>query len=74
VLLDSNGGFLTGEESIMDLALTAEKLASMNKTDLTAIATLPAHPGVYQIRAIVHEGMRGKIAAQTSPAEVRPPK
>ena len=32
-LLDANGGFVTGKESIMDLALTDEKLASLGRTD-----------------------------------------
>ncbi len=72
VLLDSNGAFITGEESIMELALTNEKLASINKTGLTAIATLPAYPGVYQVRTIVREGMKGSLAAATTLVEVRP--
>lgn len=70
-LLDPNGGFVSGEESIMDLALTDEKLASVQKTGLTAIATLKAQPGLFQIRAIVREGMKGSLAAQSAAVEIR---
>ena len=37
-----------------------------------AIATLPAQPGLYQVRTIVREGMKGNLAAATRPVEVRP--
>jgi VWFA-related protein len=71
VLLDANGGFVTGKESIMDLALTDEKLASLKKTGLTAVATLDAHAGTFQVRTIVREGMKGSLAAITTPVELR---
>ena len=70
-LLDSKGGFVTGKESIMDMALTDEKLASMRKDGLKAIATLNAPPGTYQIRAIVREGVKGTLAAITTLVEVQ---
>jgi hypothetical protein len=69
-LLDPSGAFVTGEESIMDLALTDEKLASLNTTGLTVVATLQAHAGVFQVRTIVREGMKGGLAALTTPFEV----
>ena len=71
VLLDANGGFVTGKESIMDLALTDEKLASLKKTGLTAVATLNADAGTFQVRTIVREGMKGSLAAITTPVELR---
>ena len=69
-LLDASGGFVTGKESIMDLALTDEKLASFKKTGLTAVATLDAYAGVFQVRTVVREGMKGSLAAITTPVEV----
>jgi hypothetical protein len=71
VLLDPNGGFVSGQESIMDLALTDEKLASCKKTGLTAVATLNAQSGIFQVRTVVREGMKGSLAAVTTPVEVR---
>jgi hypothetical protein len=72
VLLGSDGGFVAGKESIMDLALTDEKLASLRHTGLTAVATLDTRPGVFQVRALVREGMKGRLAAQTMPVRILP--
>ena len=70
-LIDAKGEFVTGKESIMDLALTGIKLASMRKDGLKAITTLNAPAGIYQVRAIVREGVKGTLAAITIPVEVR---
>jgi VWFA-related protein len=70
-LLDANGNFVTGKESIMDLALTDEKLASLKKDGLKTIATLNAPAGSYQVRTIVREGMKGGLTASTSAVELR---
>jgi len=69
-LLDANGNFVTGKESIMDLALTDEKLASLKKDGLKTIATLNAPAGNYQVRTIVREGMKGGLAASTTALEL----
>jgi len=70
-LLDANGGFVAGKESIMDLALTDEKLASLKKDGLKTVATLNAPAGIYQVRTIVREGMKGGLTASTSAVELR---
>jgi hypothetical protein len=70
-LLDANGSFVTGKESIMDLALTDEKLASLQKSGLKTIATLNAPAGNYQVRTVVREGMKGSLTASTTPVELR---
>lgn len=70
-LLDRNGSFVTGEESIMDLALADEKLASLKKSGLKAVATLNAPPGIYQVRTVVREGMKGALSASTTAVELR---
>jgi VWFA-related protein len=66
-LLDQNGAFVTGKESIMDLSLTDERLASFQKDGLKTMATLNAPSGVYQVRTIVREAMKGNLAASTTP-------
>jgi hypothetical protein len=71
-LLDSNGAFVTGKEAIMDLALTDEKLASLQEEGLKAVATLNAPAGTYQLRAIVREGIKGSLAASTIPVDLHP--
>jgi VWFA-related protein len=70
-LLDAKGEFVTGKESIMDMALTEEKLTSMRRDGLKAIATINAPAGIYQVRTVVREGVKGALAAITTPMEVR---
>jgi VWFA-related protein len=71
-LLDSTGNFVTGKEAIMDLALTDEKLASLQEEGLKAVATLTAPAGTYQLRTIVREGMKGALTASTLPVDLHP--
>jgi VWFA-related protein len=70
-LLDSNGGFVTGEESIMELALTDERLASLRK-GFKVVGTLTAPAGSYQVRTVVRENTTGRLAASTAAVELRP--
>lgn len=70
-LLDSSGGFVTGKEAIMDLALTDEKLAELRMDGLKAVATLTAPSGTYRVRTIVREAMKGSLAASTLPVDLR---
>jgi hypothetical protein len=70
-LLNAKGEFVTGKESIMDLALTDEKLASLKKGGLKTVATLDAPPGVYQVRTVVREGMKGSLTASITTIELR---
>jgi VWFA-related protein len=70
-LLDSNGNFVTGKESILDLALTGERLASLEKTGLKTAATLTAPAGIYQVRTIVREAVKGQLAASTEAVQLR---
>jgi VWFA-related protein len=69
-LLDANGGFVTGQESIMELALTDERLASLKK-GFKVVGTLTAPAGSYQVRTVVREGMTGRLSASTAPVELK---
>jgi len=70
-LLDAGNSFVTGKESIMDLSLTDEKLASLKKDGLKAVATLNVPAGVYHVRTIIREAMKGSLAASTIPIDLR---
>jgi VWFA-related protein len=70
-LLDSSGGFVTGKESIVDLALSDAKLASFKRDGLKTVATLDAPPGVYRVRTVVREAVKGGLAAITTAVELR---
>jgi hypothetical protein len=71
VLLDGDGGFVTGVESTMDLALTDATFSSLQKDGLRTVATLDAAPGTYQLRTIIREGMKGSLGAATAKVELR---
>ncbi|HTX34801.1 MAG TPA: VWA domain-containing protein [Bryobacteraceae bacterium] len=71
VLLDPNGGFVTGVESTMDLALTDSTLTSFRKDGLRTVARLDAAPGIYHVRTVVREGMKGNLGASTAAVELR---
>ena len=70
-LLDSNGGFVAGKESMMELDLTDERLVSMKKSGLGGAISLAAPPGSYQVRTIVREAVKGALFASTTPVELR---
>jgi hypothetical protein len=61
----------SGKESIMERALTDEKLAALKKDGLKTVATLNAPPGIYRVRTIVREGTKGSLAASTTAVELR---
>jgi VWFA-related protein len=70
-LLDSNGGFVTGKEAVMDLSLTDGKLESLKMDGLKGVLTLQAPAGSYQVRALVREAMKGNLAAYTVPVQLK---
>jgi len=55
----------------MDLALSDERLVSMKHDGLKGVVTLSAPPGEYRVRAIVREGMKGKLSAWPVPIELK---
>jgi hypothetical protein len=70
-LLDTNGNFVIGKEATMRLALSDEKFASLKKGGLKTVATLNAAAGIYQVRTVVREGMKGGLSTSTSAVELR---
>ncbi len=69
-LLDANGSFVTGKESILELALTDRKLASLQKSGLRTAATLSVPAGIYRARTIVREAMKGNLGASTTAVDL----
>ncbi len=69
-LFDNSGGFVTGQESIMELAVTDERLASLRK-GVRVVGTLTAPAGTYQLRTVVREAMAGHLAASTAAVELK---
>lgn len=71
-LLDAGNSFVTGKEAVMDLSLTDEKLASLQKDGLKAVTTISVPAGIYHVRTVIREAMKGSLAASTIPIDLRP--
>ncbi len=55
VLENSAGEYLMGKQAVMDLSLTAPRLASMQASGIKAVMSFAAVAGQYSIRAVVRE-------------------
>jgi len=64
-LYDLHGTFITGKEAEMDLALKPVSYERLTNSGITAILSLEAPPGFYSLRAVVQDGVQGKITAET---------
>jgi VWFA-related protein len=71
VLENAAGEYVAGKQAVMDLALTASKLASMQATGIKAMMTFAATPGKHSIRAVVREAGQNRIAASTTEFEIQ---
>ena len=71
VLENAAGEYVTGKQAVMDLALTAPKLASMQATGIKAVMSFAALPGDYWIRTVVREAGANRIGAATARFEIR---
>lgn len=70
-LFDSAGGFLTGQETIMDLELkddTRQKLASKG---IDAKLSLQLANGSYRLRSVVQEEASGRMAALSKDLQIQ---
>ena len=70
VLENAAGEYVAGKEAVMDLALTAPKLASMQATGIKAVMSFAAAPGDYWVRTVVREAGANRIGAATARFEL----
>jgi VWFA-related protein len=68
---DQQGKMVTAKEGRMDLALKPETYDRLAGTGVNAELTFQMPPGVYKLRAVVAEAVKGGIAASTYPIDVR---
>ncbi len=68
---DAQGKMATAKEGKMDLTLKPETYDRLVKEGVNAELTLRMPPGVYKLRAVVGEAVKGGIAASTYPIDVR---
>lgn len=60
-LLDSNGGFITGKEGELDLALKPGTLSRLQRSGFTATMRLAAPAGKYRFRAVIADDFAQRI-------------
>jgi len=68
---DSQGKIVAAKEGRMELALKPETYGRMSGTGVNADLTFQMPPGVYKLRAVVEEAVKGGIASSTYPIDVR---
>ena len=68
---DSQGKIVAAKEGRMELALKPETYGRMSGTGVNADLTFQMPPGVYKLRAVVEEAVKGGIASSTYPVDVR---
>lgn len=68
---DAQGKMVTAKEGRMDLALKPETYNRLVKEGLNAELSFQMPPGVYKLRAVLGEAVKGGIAASTYPIDLR---
>jgi VWFA-related protein len=68
---DSQGKMAAAKEGRMDLALKPETYQRLSGSGVNADLSFPMPPGVYKLRVVVEEAVKGGIASSTYPIEVR---
>jgi hypothetical protein len=68
---DSQGKIVAAKEGRMELALKPETFGRMSGTGVNADLTFQMPPGIYKLRAVVEEAVKGGIASSTYPIDVR---
>jgi hypothetical protein len=71
VLSDTNGTFVTGKRSVLELNLKDATFQRFAKSGFTTALTIKAPPGTYAVRAVVEDAMDSKLAAASSRVEVK---
>lgn len=70
-LLDAQGSVVVGKEAQMQFALKPDSFARFSKSGINADLTLAALPGVYRLRVVVEEGLRGEISTTTQDVQIQ---
>jgi hypothetical protein len=70
-IFDEQGAFVTGKEAVMDLRLKPATLAQMQTTGIRAVESFYLSKGTYTVREVVRELVQNRLAASTTPLELR---
>ena len=70
-LLDEKGVFVTGRETVIDMAFQQSTYARFLEQGVNAVVQLEAPPGVYRLRGVVEEAGAGRLSTFTERVEIR---
>jgi VWFA-related protein len=70
-LLDAKGNLVAAKEGRMDLDLSEATFERLSQTGINAKLSLEAPRGRYRLRAIVEEGVEGKMSTSSQAVEIR---
>ena len=69
-LFNGSGAFVTGEQGLVEMALSKKSLEHLTRRGLNATVVLQAPEGNYRLRAVIEEVRSGKIFAASRPADI----
>jgi VWFA-related protein len=70
-LLNEQGVFVTGRESVIDMAFKESTYARLLEQGINAMVQLEAPPGIYRLRGVVEEAGDGRLSSFTERVEIR---
>jgi hypothetical protein len=70
-LFDSQGNFVTGKQSDMELALKQENFDRFSITGINGVMSLEAPPGTYRLRMVVQEAVHGTMMTTSKDIQVQ---
>jgi hypothetical protein len=70
-VFDGQGNFVTGKQAVMDLRVKPATLARMQTTGIHAVESFSLPKGSYTVREVVRELVQDRMAASTTPLELR---
>lgn len=70
-LLDEQGVFVTGRESVIDMAFKESTYARLLEQGVNAVVQLEAPPGIYRLRCVVEEAGESRVSTFTERVEIR---
>ena len=71
VLEDAQGSFLSGKQSVMDLAVLPPTLARYRKSGIQVATCFPAKRGSYRVREVIREATQDHVWASTASIDIR---
>jgi VWFA-related protein len=70
-LLNEQGVFVTGRESVIDMAFKESTYTRLLEQGVNAVVQLEAPPGIYRLRGVVEEAGAGRLSSFTERVEIR---